>query len=575
MEIGNKSFDEIKDSAQKQWDDQLGIITDVKGAEYEQLVTLYSCIYRMYMYPNLMSENTGTNEEPVWKYKSPYKEDNAEPVEGMLYINNGFWDTYRTAWAAYGLFTPSKASELLNGLVQHYKDQGWVPRWIAPGGTDSMVGTSSDVVFADAMAKGITFDYENAYRSSVKNATVPPDNTTNGGRKDVHLSNFSGYVSNAIWEGFSWSIEGYINDYGIAQMARILAEKTENETDRANYLSEYQYFLSRSKNYSKLFHGDSGGDVDNKWLMAKTKEGNWADGNNYNGQFNPFFWGNAYTETNAYNMSVSVPQDGIGIANLYGGRDALAEKLDSIFTTRGTYYGYNADDGVGGIHEQKEAREIKLGQYGHSNQPSHHIPYMYLYSSTPWMTQKYVRDILDRCYAGATFGQGYIGDEDNGEMSAWYVLSALGFYPLVMGSDEFAIGAPLFDEVTVNLEDNKKLVIKANNNSRSNVYVDSMTINGAAYDKSFIKYADLSAGGEIIFNMSAKPNKRRGISEDALGTSPHSKPELRSIIILTEKLPVVIPVVCIQQSLIRRTSFLCGCQRQHSYCFLIFSKNVI
>lgn len=517
LEIGSSSFDTIFNQAQTAWDNQLGIITDVKGATYEQLVTLYSCIYRMYAYPNLMSENTGTNSNPVWKYKSPYKDSNAEAVEGKIYINNGFWDTYRTAWSAYGLFTPSKETELLNGLVQHYKDQGWVPRWIAPGGTNSMVGTSSDVIFADALAKGINFNYEDAYNSALRNAATVSSNLTNGGRKNLSVSNFIGY-SPGGGESFSWSMEGYINDFGIAQMAKILAEKTSDATKKANYLSEYNYYLNRSKNYSLMFD-NSGMDADTKWLKGRESNGNFTTGNYTNGAFDPFFWGSDYTETNAYNMSVSVPQDGIGVANLYGGREMLADKLDTIFTTEGIYNGYNAVNGVGGIHEQKEAREVKLGQYGHSNQPSHHIPYMYLYSSRPWMTQKYVRDVLDRCYVGASFGQGYIGDEDNGEMSAWYVLSSLGIYPLVMGSDEFAIGSPLFKEVTVNLENNKKLIIKANNNSKENVYVDSMYLNGEKYDKTSIKYKDLINGGTIEFNMSSTPNKTRGLENGTFGTT--------------------------------------------------------
>lgn len=517
LEIGSDSFDTIYNRAQSTWDDQLSIITDVKGANYEKLVTLYSCIYRMYCYPNLMSENTGTKDNPVWKYKSPYRDDNADPVEGKIYINNGFWDTYRTAWSAYGLFTPSKETELLNGLVQHYKDQGWVPRWIAPGGTNSMVGTSSDVIFADALAKGINFDYEDAYKSALRNAATVSSNLTGGGRRRLNQSNFIGYVpETGERESFSWSIEGYINDYGIAQMAKRLADKTSNMAEKANYLAEYQYYLNRSKNYSILFD-DSGLDVTSKWLRGKNEDGTFSlrNSSDKNG-YNPTWWGDDYTETNAYNMSASVPQDGIGIANLYGGRDQLADKLDTTFKTNATFNGYGAVDGIGGIHEQKEAREVKLGQYGHSNQPAHHIPYMYLFSSRPWETQKYVRDILARCYVGSTFGQGYIGDEDNGEMSAWYVLSSIGFYPLVMGSDEFAIGSPQFEEVTVNLEGGKKLVIKANNNSKENVYVDSMYVNGEKYDESFIKYDVLENGGTIEFNMSSEPNKSRGSTTDEL-----------------------------------------------------------
>lgn len=528
LEIGGDSFETVYNKAQSEWDKQLGIITDVKGANYEQLVTLYSCIYRMYCYPNLMSENTGSNSNPVWKYKSPYKDKNADPVDGKIYINNGFWDTYRTAWAGYGLFTPSKATELLNGLVQHYKDQGWLPRWIAPGGTNSMVGTSSDVIFADAMSKGIEFDYEDAYKSALRNAATVSDNPTNGGRHRLYESNFLGFVPADERENFSWSIEGYINDYGIAQMAKKLADQTNDATKKANYMSEYQYYLNRAKNYSLLFD-DSGLDASSKWLRGRKTDGSFNLGNSDDKKsFDPFWWGDDYTETNAFNMAVSVPQDGIGIANLYGGRDQLADKLDTIFTTNGGYSGYGALDGIGGIHEQKEAREVKLGQYGHSNQPSHHIAYMYLYSSRPWETQKYVRDILARCYVGSTFGQGYIGDEDNGEMSAWYVLSSIGFYPLNMGSDEFAIGSPQFKEVTINLENNKKLVVKANNNSKENVYVDSMYVNGEKYDESFIKYNVLENGGTIEFNMSSKPNKSRVSDTDELTsiTTGDNKPQV-------------------------------------------------
>jgi len=512
LEIGSDSFDTIYSKAQAEWDKQLSIVTDVKGATYEQLVTLYSCIYRLYAYPNIMSENTGTNSNPVWVYKSPYGNDGDAPESGLIYINNGFWDTYRTAWAGYTLFTPSKATDLLNGLVQHYLDQGWVPRWIAPGGTNSMVGTSSDVIFADAMSKGLEFDYVNAYKSALRNAATVSSNLTNGGRNKLEVSNFIGYAPGG-GECFSWSMEGYINDYGIAMMAKKLAEESTNEIERANYFSEYIYYLNRAKNYTIMFD-NSGLDATSKWLKGRNQDGGFTTGNYTNGAFDPFFWGSDYTETNAYNMSVSVPQDGVGIANLYGGADQLAEKLDTIFETEGIYNGYNAVNGVGGIHEQKEAREVKLGQYGHSNQPSHHIPYMYLYSSRPWETQKYVRDILDRCYVGASFGQGYIGDEDNGEMSAWYIFSALGFYPLVMGSDEFAIGSPLFDEATVNLEGGKTLVIKANNNSNENVYVDSMYVNGKEYNKTSIKYDEIINGGTIEFNMSSTPNKSWGTGED-------------------------------------------------------------
>ncbi|MGG7058806.1 GH92 family glycosyl hydrolase [Clostridium tertium] len=500
----NDDFDSIFTKAQNTWDDTLDMI-EVKGASKDQLTTLYSNLYRLNAYPNLLSENTGTNDNPNWKYRSPYGDH--EVVEGTLYYNNGFWDTYRTAWAAYALFTPEKDTELLNGLVQHYLDQGYVPRWIAPGGTNSMVGTSSDVIFGDAIAKGIEFDWESAYESAIKNAAVAVDseNLTNGGRAKLNKSIFEGYTAhNLQHEGFSWSIEGYINDYGIYQLAKKLGNEDEAE-----------YYLNRALNYSKLFSsiGDS---VNDKWLRGKDENGEWSYSDN---EFNPFFWGDDYTETNAFNMAVSVPQDVQGLANLYGGRAALAEKIDTIFETNGDYWGYGATESIGGIHEQKEAREIKLGQYGHSNQPSHHIPYMYNYAGEPWKTQKYVRDILDRAYVGSDFGQGYIGDEDNGEMSAWYIFSALGFYPVSMGNDEYAIGSPLFEEMTVHLDNGKSITVKANNNSNENIYIQSMKLNGEDYTKNYLKHSDIANGATIEFTMGSTPNKNWGSSEDSLPTS--------------------------------------------------------
>jgi len=507
LEVGEKDFDTVMAESQATWDKALGVVSDVQGATEEELINLYSCLYRMNMYPNNMSENTGTKENPVWEYYSPYS---GKKTPGKIYINNGFWDTYRTAWSAYALLTPNKETELLDGLVQHYKDQDWIPRWICPGGTNSMVGTSSDVIFADAMAKGVTFDFENAYASALRNGATVSSNLTGGGRKDMNTSIFAGYTAGSD-ENFSWTIEGYINDYGISQMAKMLAEKETDPAKKADYLSEYEYYKGRAKNYTLLFY-DGGDSVSDKWLRGKTSSGGWTGGSD----FDPVQWRGDYTETNAYNMCVSVPQDGQGLANLYGGREKLGEKIDTIFADNSYCNTYG---GSGEIHEQREAREIKMGQYGHSNQPAHHILYMYNYAGQPWKTQKYVKDVLHRVYTGSTLGQGYIGDEDNGEMSAWYVLSALGFYPVTVGSDEWAIGSPLFDSATINTDDGKHITIKANNNTKENVYIQSMTVDGKDYHKNYIKHDELINSKEIVFNMGSTPNESWGSEEEDLPTS--------------------------------------------------------
>ena len=462
-------FDTVKADAKKLWNDKLSQF-EVEGASEEQLITFYSCLYRLYLYPNNMGEQTGKGSEDGWQYMSPYTKT---VKDGKLYYNNGFWDTYRTTWAAYSLFTPKQNNELLLGLIHHFEDSGWMPRWIAPAGTNSMVGTSSDVIFADAMLRGATLTNEQwqlAYQSALKNASMSDFKGASGGRDGIDKGLFLGYTPGGS-QKFSWSIEGYINDAGIANMAKELSD-----------MDAYTYYKSRATNYVNLFRDGDG--VENKWLAAKNADGSWT-----RSKVDPFAFHDDYTETTALNMACSVPQDGQGLANLYGGRDALAKKLDQLFETT------LETDTVGarqGIHERREAQEVKMGEYGHSNQPSHHIPYMYLYAGRPDRTQEKVRQVLRQCYVGSRIGQGYIGDEDNGEMSAWFIFSAMGFYPLNMGSGELVFGSPLFKKITLHHENGHDLIIEAPKNSSTNIYVGGLTINGEAYSKTSIKQTDLT-----------------------------------------------------------------------------------
>lgn len=517
LEIAKEdTFDDIKEMAQSQWDDKLDII-DVEGATENQLTTLYSNMYRLFAYPNLLSENVGTNEEPDYQYRSPYNDKGV--VDGTFYYNNGFWDTYRTTWAAYALLTPSMNTELLNGLVQHYNDEGWLPRWIAPAGVNSMVGTSSDVIFGDALLRGQEFDYETAYDSALRNGSAVSSKSQNG-RQNINQSIFYGYTGANNGEGMSWGLEGFINDAGIANMAKAMMDKIEDK-DSEEYQKlndEYIYFTNRATNYVNYFKYNDNGDGDG-WFKGKNYNGTWQTSDD---SFDPKSWGGQYTETNAWNMAFHVVQDGQGLANLYGGREGLAEKLDEFFNEDTTYI----PGGYGGeIHEMREARQVRMGQYGHSNQPSHHIPYMYNYAGQPYKTQEKVREIMDRLYSGYTIGQGYCGDEDNGEMSAWYILSSLGLYPVNMGSGEFAIGSPLFEKATVHLENGKDLVINAENNSRENVYVQSLKVEGEDYNKTYFDQVDLVNGdkdgdGEITldFVMGNTPSDW-GTAEDSVPPS--------------------------------------------------------
>lgn len=505
------TFEQVKEQARRAWDDKLGVI-EVEGASEDRLVTLYSNLYRLFLYPNSGHENVGTAKKPVWKHAvqsatstppSSPTQTGAPVADGKVYVNNGFWDTYRTTWPAYALLTPKTAGEMVEGFVQQYRDGGWIARWSSPGYADLMVGTSSDVAFADAYLKGVTgFDAKAAYEAALKNATVVPPNRFVG-RKGLNTSQFLGYTAlGSAPEAMSWALDGYINDFGIANMAEGLAGRAKGK-ERARYLEEAEYFRNRALNYVHMF------DPAVRFFQGRHADGDWRL---RPGDFDPRDWGNDYTETNAWNMAFHAPQDGRGLANLYGGRDKLAEKLDAFFATPETATFRGGYSGI--IHEMREARDVRMGQYGHSNQPSHHIIYMYNHAGQPWKTQEKVREALRRLYLGSEIGQGYPGDEDNGEMSAWYVLSALGLYPLAMGSPSYAIGSPLFTKATVHLENGRKLVIKAPGNSDRNVYVQGVRVNGKRWDKTHLPHDEIARGGEIVFDMGPRPS-RWGAGKDA------------------------------------------------------------
>ncbi|MEV6781770.1 GH92 family glycosyl hydrolase [Streptomyces sp. NPDC051098] len=493
-------FDRVKDKAQDAWDEVLGRI-EVEGANRDQLTTLYSSLYRLYLYPNSGFENTGTKARPKQQYASPFSpmtgpdtptHTGAKIVDGEVYVNNGFWDTYRTTWPAYSFLTPKKAGELVDGFVQQYKDGGWISRWSSPGYADLMTGTSSDVAFADAYVKGVDFDAEAAYEAALKNASVVPP-SSGVGRKGMETSPFLGYASTSTHEGLSWSLEGYLNDYGIASMGKALYKKTKNP----RYKEESEYFLNRARNYVSLFDSEAG------FFQGRDLKGDWRVPS---ASYDPRVWGYDYTETNGWGYAFTAPQDSRGLANLYGGRSGLGEKLDTYFSTPETASPEFVGSYGSVIHEMTEARDVRMGMYGHSNQVAHHVTYMYNAASQPWKTQEKVREVLSRLYTGSEIGQGYHGDEDNGEQSAWYLFSSLGFYPLVMGSGEYAIGSPLFTKVTVRMDNGRKLVVKAPENSAKNIYVQGLKVNGKSWNSTALPHELIARGGTLEFAMGPKPS---------------------------------------------------------------------
>ena len=499
LEVTGRSLDQIHAAATAAWADRLGRI-EVAGATETQLVTLYSNLYRLNLYPNSQSENTGTAAAPHWQYASPVSAatgtstptaTGAKVVDGQIYVNNGFWDTYRTVWPAYSLLYPDVAAKIADGFVQQYRDGGWIARWSSPGYADLMTGTSADVALAEAYLNGVQLpDPLAAYDAAVKDATVASGRSAVG-RKGIETSLFLGYTPTSTGESVSWALEGFINDYGIGNMAAALAQDPKTPDARREQLQDdSKYFLERARNYVNLF------DSKTEFFQGRDAAGTFLNGN-------PLDWGGVYTETDGWNYAFTAQQDGNGLANLYGGKDELLKKLDQFFATP-----EKADHpgGYGGtIHEMLEARAVRLGQLGMSNQPSHHIPYMYDYAGAPAKTQAIVREIMQRLYAGSEIGQGYLGDEDNGEMSSWYVLSSLGLYPLQNGSANWVIGSPQFSRMTVHRASGD-IVVNATNNSTRNVYVQSVKVNGGTQRGVSIDSSVFEHGGTIDFKMGPNPS---------------------------------------------------------------------
>ncbi|MFF0145766.1 GH92 family glycosyl hydrolase [Amycolatopsis sulphurea] len=486
------TFDDVRTRARDQWQDVLNRV-DLEGAAEHELTTFYSCLYRLFLYPNRAHENTprGTRHaSPVVRSLRPStrRRTGAKVVDGELYVNNGFWDTYRTTWPAYALLAPQQCGRMIDGFVQQYREGGWIARWSSPGYADLMTGTSSDAAFADAYLKGVrNFDIEAAYEAALKNATVAPPRRSVG-RKGLDRSPFLGYTPTTVREGLSWALEGCLNDHALANLSDALAHEATGDRAR-RYADNATYLRQRAQHYVHHFDPRIG------FFQGRTPEGTPhypAEG------YDPETWGDDFVETNAWNTAFSAPHDGPGLTALHGGPHRLEAKLDEFFRTPETGHG-------GRIHEMTEARDVRMGQYGHSNQPSHHIPFIYAYAGAPAKLQRTVREVLRRLYLGSELGQGYPGDEDNGEMSAWYVFTALGLYPLTIGSPHYIACAPLFRTATVHLDNGKDLVIRAPHAGTDTPYVHALTINGQPHATATLNHTTLTNGAVLEFDLRTHP----------------------------------------------------------------------
>lgn len=499
------SFDTMVAVAGERWTAELATLS-FDGATPDQLTSLYSGLYRLFLYPNRAGEAA---RDGVPRHRSPYGAVLAEPirdepgpeiVEGPFTTTNGFWDTYRTAWPLLALLTPETAGELAQGFVEHHHDGGWTPRWSAPGAEDCMTGTTSDTVFADLAAKGVRgFDLAEAYRSALRNATVPPRDERVG-RKGSLPGAFRGHVDTATHEGMSWTLDAAINDWGLAVMASRLASRAQTPADLARYEAEAEWFSRRSLQYRNVFDSERG------FFIGRDPDGSWRIGT----EFDPRDWGDDYTETNAWGTAFTAPHDGAGVVDLHGGPERFDAALDAFFATQET--GATVRSGSYGfpIHEMTEARDVRMGMLGLSNQPAHHIPFFPMFTGRHDDAHRVVREALERLFVGSDLGQGYPGDEDNGEMSAWYVFATIGLYPLAPSTGSYVLVPPSVRRTVLRQPGGAETVIEIAAGS-TGAYVASVTIDGSPWTSVSIPHDVVVRASRIEFTLSETP---RGWASD-------------------------------------------------------------
>jgi len=510
------TFASVQARALAAWDKALGVIT-VSGATPAQLTSLYTSLYRVNLYPDEAYENVGTNAKPDYEYASPTAPAVGQNTPthtglaikpGYMYVNGGFWDTYRSDWPLDMLLYPTLTGQMLTGFVNQYRDGGWLNRWSEPGYAGVTPGTSLDAVLAQAYLDGVrNFPVQEAYQGMKKDAMVASPNGSVG-RQGQATSEFTGYSPSDAGPGsLDWSLENDINDYGIAAMASALSTAGgTSAAQRASYGADARYFLAQSENYVNLYNPNVG------FFEGKTSAGAWDQSAS---QYDPRVWGNENQESDGWTYAFYTPQDGQGLASLYGGTQGLASKLDQYFTTHETAQYGGSYGGANAIHEMVEAATDDQGQWGLNNQPGFGVPYFYDFTNEPSKAQSILRTALQRDFNGNAIGQGYPGDEDTGALSSWYVFSALGLYPLQSGTSDLVVGSPLFSDATIHLANGKNLTINAANNSTSNVYVQSLTLNGRPVNATHLSQPQLASGGVLRFTMGPRPSSWGSAASDA------------------------------------------------------------
>ena len=482
-ELGNDSFEQLAQKGNDAWNNVLGKI-EVEGGNLDQYRTFYSCLYRSLLFPRKFYEFTADGQ-PI--HYSPY---NGQVLPGYMYTDTGFWDTFRCLFPFLNLMYPSVNKEIQEGLINTYKESGFFPEWASPGHRGCMIGNNSASVLVDAYMKGVKVDdVKTLYEGLIHGTENVHPEVSSTGRLGYQYYNKLGYVPYdvKINENTARTLEYAYDDWCIYQLAKALNRPKK----------EIELFAKRAMNYRNVF------DKESKLMRGRNENGQ------FQSPFSPLKWGDAFTEGNSWHYSWSVFDDPQGLIDLMGGKKMFITMLDSVFAVPPVF-----DDSYYGqvIHEIREMTVMNMGNYAHGNQPIQHMIYLYNYAGQPWKAQYWLRQVMDRMYTPGP--DGYCGDEDNGQTSAWYVFSALGFYPVCPGTDEYVIGAPLFKKATLHFENGNNLVIDAQNNSKENLYIESLRVNGQESTRNYLKHADLLQGGTIEFKMGSHPNLNRGINDD-------------------------------------------------------------
>lgn len=482
QELGNLSFEQVKAQGRQTWNKTLSRI-EVEDKNVDHLRTFYSCLYRSLLFPRSFYEKDANGK--IVHY-SPY---NGKVLPGYMFTDTGFWDTFRCLFPMLNLIYPSMNTKMQEGLANAYLESGFLPEWASPGHRGCMVGNNSASVVADAYLKGLRgYDAETLWKAVTHGANAVHPKVSSTGRLGWEYYNKLGYVPYdvKINENVARTLEYAYDDWCIYQFGKSLG-KSDKE------LAQYK---KNAMNYKNVF------DKETNLMRGRNQDGKFQT------PFSPLKWGDAFTEGNSWHYSWSVFHDPQGLINLMGGKQTFVQMLDSVFNVPplfdDSYYG-------GVIHEIREMQIMNMGNYAHGNQPIQHMIYMYNYAGQPWKAQYWIREVMDKLYTAQA--DGYCGDEDNGQTSAWYVFSAMGFYPVCPGANQYVIGTPYFDKMTLHLENGKTMTITAQNCSQDNKYIQSLSINGTPSTKNFFTHDQLMQGGNIQYVMGSTPNKQRGISD--------------------------------------------------------------